>query len=822
MLITDSLHIRRLERELADCTGTSPADIHKKIDLLNDLAWALCDIDLKRAESLSESAYSLASDPANGDSPYQPGMAYSLRTQGYLNQRLGAYPLGLTQLLAAQEICETLSLEAGLPDVYDGIAGIYFQIGNFPEALNYMYKQLEVAQRLGDNRLIANAYNNLANIYFETGDYDRAIKTLQHNLQLAVEIDYKRIESLSYLNLAETHLLAGNPAQALANARHALQVSQAAGFELFEVYAFDLLGKASLKLGEAIEAIQHLEKALALSRRIESKVTESLILLNLGQAYRDLGQLDLAVDYGRQCITIARAIEAKGELFKGHLLLAEIFEQQGDFAQALTHFKQYHAFKEQVFGEKADERLKVLHVAHDTETAQKEAEIFQLKTVQLEQEITERRKAEAALQDARNKLEQQVRTRTAELSETVALLQQEIKERERAEAETQQMVETLEQRVATRTDELVTFFDLTVLAGQAVNLSDVFEQALPRIVEVTRSRIICLHLLEPDHTGLYLAAHQNLPAEARARLQSVALTPGFQRWLQQPNDPLVTNTLSQLGLLPPAFQLPECQTYLGAQIRVGHHTEGLLSCYRFTGRGFGLDGIALVTALAEQLGLVLETHRLRQHTEEMAVLQERQRLARDLHDSVTQSLYSLSLFSRAGHEAAVDGDIARLTHSLTELERTTLHALREMRLLLYELRPADLAQEGLIRAVELRLDTVERRLGLKLKVQMDQLPEMPPDYEVDLYYIIVEAMNNVTKHAAASCLTLSLTQADRQLHLQIADDGQGFDSSSATGGLGLRNIRERVARLNGQISLFSEPGRGTRLEATIPFPMEES
>ncbi|MFN8458380.1 MAG: histidine kinase [Anaerolineae bacterium] len=386
----------------------------------------------------------------------------------------------------------------------------------------------------------------------------------------------------------------------------------------------------------------------------------------------------------------------------------------------------------------------------------------------------------------------------------------------------QDLTQNLEQRVAARTDELAAFFDLTILAGQAVNLVDVFEQALPHILEVTNSRIICLHLLlEADYTGLYLVAHQNLPDEARKSLQSVPLTPAFKRWLQQPNDPLMTITLSQLETLPPAFHLPACQTYLGAQIRVGHQTEGILSCYRFTERGFGLDEIALVTALAEQMGLMLENYRLRLHTEEMAVLQERQRLARDLHDSVTQSLYSLSLFSRAAREAAEDSDMERLTHSLNELERNTLHALREMRLLLYELRPADLEQEGLIRAVELRLDTVERRLGLKLDVQMDEFPNMPPDYEAELYYIIVEAMNNITKHAAASALMLRLAQVDGHLHLQIADDGHGFDGSQTTGGLGLRNIQERVARLNGQLSIFSQPGCGVRLEAIIPYPVEE-
>ncbi|MCB0167777.1 MAG: PAS domain S-box protein [Anaerolineae bacterium] len=1300
--MTDTQQIRQLERQLADYDDVSEAAITPKINTLNDLAWALSDIDMQRARSLSETAYTLSQANGNGAEPYRKGMAYSLRTQGYLNQRLGDYPLGLTQLFKAQELCEALNLDEALTDVYDGIAGIYYKIGNFPDSLNYIYKQLEAAQRVDDSRLIANAYNNLANIYFETGDYDRAIETLQHNLVRAAETDFKRIECLSYLNLGETYLLAGNDEAALENGRRGLQVSQAAGFEMFEAYAFDIIGKAYLKLDETDQAITHFEQALALSRAIKSDVTEALFLLNLGQAYCNKQQFAAALKYGREGIKTAEKIEAKSELVKGHLLLSEIYEQQGDFAQALHHFKQYQTFKEMVLGEKADQRLKVLQIAYDTETAKKEAEINRLHSAELEREIAERRRRETQLrllesvvantndailiiaansdevpansiiyanqaltaltgytrqeligqppgifrgatntailqqiQDAikyhqrirtevisyskagtelwveldfipvkdesehashwvavgrditkrkhieqalqlgqeryhlatqaaavgvwdwnlqtgefyldpvikailgytneeipndlniwagyihpddhegvmaaaqahidgltpdyayehrmlhkdgsvrwvyvhgklihdeqgrairmvgtdaditgrkaaeaqvqrqldyvralsafsqtllspadneaerrrllsvafqhlvkptqattimmhRNvddadlglygrlvamaadlsratdgttqailtefrallkqqlpalatrpddfmasifpwsivpaemidqlaagawvggpitemyanaavfrdfllyqhnlqlllifpihidgqwwgtvsmtegrpepagaktepmpldageqriwtedeilllrtaaemlsstlqrwqaedqlrqineRLEQQVKIRTAALSETVELLQQEIQQRQQAQAETERVLASLEQRVAARTEELATFFDLTVLAGQAAHLNDVFDQALSRIVEVTHSRAICIHLFEPDQPGLQLAAQQNLPAEVRPRLQSVELSGHFHHWLQHPNDPLMTTTLSNMTLLPSTFRLPACQTYLGAQIRSGNRIAGLLSCYRFTGRGFGLDEIALITAIAEQMGMMLETHRLRQNAEAMAVLQERQRLARDLHDSVTQSLYSLSLFSRAGREAAEDGDIDRLNHSLRELEHNTLHALREMRLLLYELRPADLEQEGLIQAVKLRLNTVERRVGLRLDVQLDELPVLSPRCEVELYHVIVEAMNNVVKHAAATSLTLHLTSADRQLHLQIIDDGQGFDPAQPKGGMGLNNIRERIARLNGQLSLVSEPGNGTRLEAVIPLPTVE-
>ncbi len=999
----DTQKIRQLERHLADCDGASEANLTQKIDLLNDLAWALGDIDLKRAQSLGETAYTLATSANDDAPPYPIGMAYSLRTLGYLNQRLGDYSLGLTQLLRAQELCESLQLDDGLTDVLDGIAGIYFQIGNFPEALNYIYKQLEAAQRLGDKRLIANAYNNLANIYFETGDYDRAIETLHHNLQLAAEIDYQRIEALSYLNLTEAHLLAGDYEPALENARRGLSVSQAAGFELFEVYAFDFIGKSYLKLGEVTQAIHYLEQALALSRKVESKVTESLILLNLGQAYRATQQLDLALDYLQQAIATAQLINANSELFKGHLLLSEIFEQQGDFTQALHHFKQHHVFKELVFGEKADERLKVLQIAHDTETARNQAEIFQLKTFELQREVNERISAEAQLQrqfevvralsacsqtllatakskvdnqrllaealqhliepaqvskvflyenfddpnlgfcsrfivDAcapgipsaredpksavipwsiapvenrrrlaagepvggpvkelfaatppfrdylldelhvlsvqffpihfgdfwwgyvgfddrvnerqwrdeeilllgtaaemlsntlqrwqaeenlraiNDRLEQQVKVRTTELSDTIELLQEEIKEREQAEAETQLVLASLEQRVAARTQELSTFFDLTVLAGRAANLDSVFQQAVPRILEATRSRAICIHLFDADHTGLYLAAQQNLPGDDHPRLQTVALLPDFRRWLQQPNDPLVTTNLTTLDILPSAFRLPEFQTYLGAQIRIGDQIEGVLSCYRFTGRGFGLDEISLVVALAEQMGMLLETHRLRQTAEEMAVLEERQRLARDLHDSVTQSIYGLTLFARSGRQAAEDGDLTRLTASLAELEANSLHALREMRLLLYELLPLELENEGLVRALDLRFNTVERRAGLSVNFQAAPDLRFPSAVELELYHLIIEALNNTLKHAQATEVAIRLAADDSRVRLVVADNGCGFDPQPAPVGLGLKNMHERVERLGGSLTILSAPGAGTQIMVEFDRP----
>ena len=169
--MTDEQTIRQLERQLAECDSISPVDVTRKIDILNDLAWALSDTDLQRAYAHAETAYTLASSSDDGASPYQVGIAYSLRTQGYVNQRLGEYPLGMAQLLKAQGIFQSLQIDEGLPDVFDGIAGIYGQTGDFPEALELASTNSfrpPSASAIGG--VLPNVYNNLAVIYHEIGE----------------------------------------------------------------------------------------------------------------------------------------------------------------------------------------------------------------------------------------------------------------------------------------------------------------------------------------------------------------------------------------------------------------------------------------------------------------------------------------------------------------------------------------------------------------------------------------------------------------------------------------------------------------------------
>jgi signal transduction histidine kinase len=138
-----------------------------------------------------------------------------------------------------------------------------------------------------------------------------------------------------------------------------------------------------------------------------------------------------------------------------------------------------------------------------------------------------------------------------------------------------------------------------------------------------------------------------------------------------------------------------------------------------------------------------------------------------------------------------------------------------MRLLLYELRPAVLEQEGLVRTLEQRLDAVERRAGMKASVtyQAPEGLEMPQALERELYYLTIEALNNTLKHARATEVTVLVWLSASQVSVEIVDDGCGFDPQQPSGGYGLVDMRERMERLEGHLKISSAPGAGTRIQA---------
>jgi signal transduction histidine kinase len=225
----------------------------------------------------------------------------------------------------------------------------------------------------------------------------------------------------------------------------------------------------------------------------------------------------------------------------------------------------------------------------------------------------------------------------------------------------------------------------------------------------------------------------------------------------------------------------------------------------------------MAQVLVRQERLVAENAQLHERARQAAVLEERQRLARELHDSVTQSLYGVSLQAEAASRALMAGDTAPIAANLKEIGETTREALGEMRLLLFELRPPLLEERGLFGALQSRLGAVESRAGLTTEIQGEGAERLAPEMEQELYRVAQEALNNVLKHAHARQVTVRLDVSKDRAVLEVADDGVGFEPSLRNGGgFGLPGMRERAERLGGGLQVESTPGQGTTVRAEVP------
>lgn len=289
----------------------------------------------------------------------------------------------------------------------------------------------------------------------------------------------------------------------------------------------------------------------------------------------------------------------------------------------------------------------------------------------------------------------------------------------------------------------------------------------------------------------------------------------------------------QNALLP---ELAE-NAVLGVPIFWGQTLVGFFGIGAKPPRRFDQRDVDILSLFARHVAIAIENAKLFDQARRLAVLEERQRLARDLHDSVTQMLFSATLIAQAVPQAyrrdPQEGE--RRLARLLELNRA---ALGEMRALLRELRPSEegveintgefplptvfrVRRDGLLPVLDEILQEVERD-GLETRREGSGYHRQSPDLEETLFRVIQEGLHNVSKHARARCVEVVLRCRQGCVHLRVADDGIGFDARQVLrrpapeSGIGVVSMRERVRALGGTFRLESAPGLGTRIEVTLP------
>ena len=232
------------------------------------------------------------------------------------------------------------------------------------------------------------------------------------------------------------------------------------------------------------------------------------------------------------------------------------------------------------------------------------------------------------------------------------------------------------------------------------------------------------------------------------------------------------------------------------------------------GRWAGAHGSVRDTAERDRM-----ERELRAQAIELAASRERAYLAQELHDSVTQALFGMTLTSRAA-EMLLRSDPGAVGEKLSQLRELAQEALAEMRALIFEMRPGSLADEGLAAALSKHVAAVESRTGLPIMLEADEVRGLNLGLEEALYRVCQEALHNVVKHAAAHQASIEVRQDGDRVFVIVTDDGVGFDplavAGEGSGHLGLAGMRARIERFGGHLDIQSAPGSGTRLEATVP------
>ncbi|MGD8555479.1 MAG: PAS domain S-box protein, partial [Anaerolineales bacterium] len=254
--------------------------------------------------------------------------------------------------------------------------------------------------------------------------------------------------------------------------------------------------------------------------------------------------------------------------------------------------------------------------------------------------------------------------------------------------------------------------------------------------------------------GLKPATGSGVPAKLLDVSWPIAESKLARNWEMEPGVLYITGFPDDEGLLPASFASRfDIRTAVFAPIRRENSMVGLL-CVLALGhtRAFGEYELAMIEGLADQAAQAVEAVRLRDQERQMAVHEVRSQLAMDLHDSVAQALYGVTLSAQAAERMVGSGDLESVDDQLRRIHEASRHALREMRLLIHELRPVELAEAGLEGALQARLESVEKRSGIEVVLSVDLERPLESELEQGLHRVAQEALNNVVKHSQAQCV----------------------------------------------------------------------
>lgn len=377
------------------------------------------------------------------------------------------------------------------------------------------------------------------------------------------------------------------------------------------------------------------------------------------------------------------------------------------------------------------------------------------------------------------------------------------------------ILERLDHKVQTRTRYLSTLYEINSYANEQLDHEKILEFVLEKTLEILNLSAGAIYLFKSPGM-LELVSYSNFEKAHIQKVDKINLStdPWYKLFKRIDLNRLgFINTPEEHAILAYQFGMSDGQRILISPITSKSDILGYFLGFCETISKYSLDEFSLLKTISGQLGNFIERDHLISKAEASAVIEERQRLARELHDSVTQLIYGQLLFAGAGKRVLGKNNIPLTSQYLKRIEDQAQQALKEMRLLVYELQPSDHLDQGIQIAINTRLDAVEKRSGILTFIKIDPDINLDNQVELELYRITQEALNNTIKHSSSDSVTVTLTQENDTVLLEILDDGCGFNYPivDSYGGMGIQSMMERAKAIGGELSIESQPGSGTRV-----------
>jgi len=293
-------------------------------------------------------------------------------------------------------------------------------------------------------------------------------------------------------------------------------------------------------------------------------------------------------------------------------------------------------------------------------------------------------------------------------------------------------------------------------------------------------------------------------------------------WVAKTGEPLLANDVSQEPRYRAVEALSDIRSELAVPVKMGEKVLGVLDIESVEVDAFGEADLFTAQTLADQLAVAIENARLYQETRQMAVMDERNRMAREIHDTLAQGFTGIILQLEAAEQAFGEGPIEARRH-LDQARSLARKSLNEARRSVWNLRPQALEELPLAKALRQEVDRFTQDSGMSARFTLSgDRRELPPEVEATLLRISQESLTNVRKHAKASEVEVNLTFDESAVMLSVSDNGVGFKPepvgkiTKKRGGFGLVGMQERAHGLGGTFEVQSEKRKGTLVRVTVP------